>query len=198
MDGAAGNVYDRGHSFHKFGLPEKLVKQINALRNHKSEEISGFYKQIDVFRYFTPEMRRELMAELRRLQPGIPATHVFHRLKILVGEPNAIEQVRILLFSCCFLCFNIGLWWPLLPQQVTHVDSYKRALVAIIHLTAAPGIVSTEMARTVHPPFDKAKPWPFPWAKDKFEDGKSSEVRSCAVCVFASSAFLKNLQHIFL
>ena len=131
-----------GHAFHRDGFPSSLVDEIKKQSDgHQEETISGGYKQIDVLKLLSPELKTQILQELCRLQPNIPRHFVFHQLKILIGEPGVLEQV-------------------------THTDSLERFLVAIVHLNAAPGLRSTEMADRYNELFDEKHPWSLPWAKD--------------------------------
>ena len=163
-----GNVFADGHAFHPSGFSLDLVKQINALPKAEPTVISGNYKQIDLFAVCPVELKFAIMKELRKLQPQIPVHWVFHQLKVLIGDPGVLEQI-------------------------THTDSMRRYLAAIIHLNAAPTTVSpdeskrqgeheeehaqqamplfsTEIGLHAHRPFNEVYPnWPFPFPKDAHE-----------------------------
>ena len=170
---ATRDPFKCGHVFLRQGISHSLLRKIKALNGLPEvlaglQKISGGYKQMDLERFFTQELEREVLMELRAQGVLIPDGWQVHVVKTLIGEPGVLEQIP-------------------------HKDSMHSLLSVIVHLSEGNAVAggsggalkSTQISRFVHPPTNpQSAYWPAQRWPERDEDYVDYDVQEGSVTVF--------------
>src|SRR5579872_6574536 len=74
----------QGFAFIEQGFSIPLIEKIRSYGKSGEEHISGGYQQIDLFSLLPSDIKADILAELRRLNPNIPQGFVIHQV-IAIG-----------------------------------------------------------------------------------------------------------------